>query len=76
VHEILNLATITGDAERRGSFFPDPNIHPSKFAVTNDYYFSTNAWRVHHLNRGHMAAAGNYSGNQEQKYSTVFLAVI
>lgn len=55
---------IDGDAKRKDEFFPDKGIEPQKFAITNEYFQLTKAYRNFGLNRGHMAAAGNYSGNQ------------
>ena len=70
VHELLDKNVIDGDAKRE-NFFPDKHIEPQKFAVNNDNYKLSSAYSTHRFNRGHMAAAGNYSGNQEFKTSTV-----
>ena len=67
VHEILDKKVINGDAEREKYFKKDDKIHPDKFAVSNSYYDKTSAYKVHHFYRGHMAAAGNYSGDQKMK---------
>ena len=71
VHEFLDLGIVSGDA-KRGDFFQDEQIKPEKFAVNQNYYKDTSAYRHFRYTRGHMAAAGNYSGNQEMKLSTVF----
>jgi DNA/RNA endonuclease G (NUC1) len=61
---------ISGSAKRSKSFFKDPNIKPDKFAADNDHFLKSGAYRNLELTRGHMAAAANYSGNQDYKSST------
>lgn len=63
VHELLDKNIITGDAPRKKTFYQDENIKPEKFAVNNDYYSIPSAYGIHNFHRGHMAGAGNYSGN-------------
>lgn len=76
VHELLDLNTIQGEAERAKSFHVDANIQPQKFAVSNDFFYKTGAYRNFEMTRGHMAAASNYSSSQEMKNSTFSLANI
>lgn len=68
------MSTITGDAQRAKYFHKDPNITPSKFAVTNEFYLKTGAYRNFNYNRGHMAAASDFSSSQDLKNSTFSFA--
>lgn len=52
-----------GDAPRRTSFFVEESL-PLNFRATNDHFIKSQAYKNFYFARGHMAAAGNYSGNK------------
>lgn len=71
VHEILTKSLIEGDAPRAKFFFPDENIKEKHLQVDQSFFAETEAFRRFSVNRGHMAAAGNYSSNESEKFHTV-----
>lgn len=60
-----------GDTPRAKDFHPDDHIKQKHFQVDNSYYKEPQAYYKLQLNRGHMAAAGNYSGSEAAKFETV-----
>jgi DNA/RNA endonuclease G (NUC1) len=53
-----------GDAPRAKFFFPEETIPEKHFQVDQSFFYETEAYKRFNVNRGHMAAAGNYSGNE------------
>lgn len=60
-----------GDTPRAKDFHPDDHIKQKHFQVDNSYYKEPQAYYKLQLNRGHMAAAGNYSSDEAAKFETV-----
>ena len=70
VHERVTKSLADGDAPRRSTFFPEESIEP-QFRVTHDHFRKSQAYKLFGFTRGHMAAAGNFSGNKDAKFQTV-----
>jgi DNA/RNA endonuclease G (NUC1) len=63
VHELITKEIADGDAPRAKYFYPSDHIKERHFQVDGNYFYETKAYKLFNINRGHMAAAGNYSGN-------------
>lgn len=54
---------MSGDAPRSKFFFVDENIKEKHFQADQSNFRDTEAYKILKVNRGHMAAAGNYSSS-------------
>jgi DNA/RNA endonuclease G (NUC1) len=63
VHEHIKVELIKGEVPRNRYFFPDEQIKEKHFQVDQSFYAETEAFKRFNINRGHMAAAGNYSNS-------------
>lgn len=70
VHELISQKTVHGDAKRNDRFFEETQVS-SRFRATDDHYKKTQSYKQLNINRGHMAAAGNYYRSQLDKDNTV-----
>lgn len=66
VHEFIDSGMIAGPASRDGKdFFKQTSAHQDdKFFVGSEYYEETKAYKNMSYDKGHMAPASNYLGNQ------------
>jgi DNA/RNA endonuclease G (NUC1) len=78
VHEFLDKTIVEGSASRKGKDFVQQTegVDPEdlKFFIDTSYYEKTDAYNKLGYDKGHMAPAKNYSGDQKLLDSTYTFA--